>query len=222
MTASHDISYIAGAEDDPIEWWTAPSSRAARKMAVHHTGGYAFCDRYWWQLRATATHMRPLVCPAHGHQGISASASDDEREREHERDDCRCWDVDEGWMEHCEPDDDEAIACWRLEPREAPEVLRPALRRWRKTRRLTARAYLTVIDRPLLGVQRRWTPRTVLWGGKVERRVTTIERVLFGITWLILPADHQHISRAQLDWYEQQRREHQDRQRAQWRSRHGR
>lgn len=74
---------------------------------------------------------------------------------------CECHRVvDDPYFLACEPDHPDAIAMWRCELRRAPDW-------WRRFRRWQYR----------IGAARR---RPVLWGGRVTREASWLDRVLFG------------------------------------------
>jgi hypothetical protein len=73
--------------------------------------------------------------------------------------------VEEGWHFVCDPDHPAAIAVWRAEPREAPA--------WWWTTRRRLRALHPAIRRRERGV-------AVLWGARVTRDATWLDRLLLG------------------------------------------
>ncbi|MCA1701116.1 MAG: hypothetical protein LC790_20335, partial [Actinobacteria bacterium] len=71
---------------------------------------------------------------------------------------CVCWRPGEDWYDRCAPGAPGSVAAWRVEPR-------AAVRCWRALQNLAARV-----------VARRARP--VLWGGRVRRPATRLERAL--------------------------------------------
>lgn len=101
---------IACSESEDIVWIEREgcTKAEARRFAEDDWGRY--------DLIVRQGHIRELTqadCPAHpteSHIGTDAYDEDDTPE------DCRCWQIEEGWWDTCSHRDPGAIPCWRVEP----------------------------------------------------------------------------------------------------------
>lgn len=162
MSGPRRVNFVAISEDEPIVWVKRDCSR----LAAVRGGAYEMCASAR-NCRARKRYMRPataeLDCPSWPH-GLD--------EDEEPPEDCRCFDVEEGWHLECTKDEPGAIPVWRVTER--PRRTRPRLNR--------------LADKL---IWRRRSPRgrkSVLWGGKVERRVTRVDR-WFGYPGVLLLGD---------------------------------
>lgn len=159
MRPAWEIKVIASSEDDPIEWFARTAPRWAVRWHVAAT-----CQRSrWlvapWRVRVTPDRMRQETtadCHAteHWHPLLPVDVDIP--------DGCDCYRIEsEPFFLDCDPDHPDAIALWRCEPRDPPAWL-VRLRRWQHR----------------IGAKRRGRP--VLWGGRIDRESTWLDRVLFG------------------------------------------
>lgn len=153
-----DLEPIASSEDQPIEWFARTASRWAVRCHCAATwragAGYLIAP---WRVEVTPGHMREVTtadCPAAVHYDPDDPGNQDAE--------CDCPRIEcEPYFLDCDPDHPDAIALWRCEPRPAPVWLL-RLRRWQCQ----------------IGAKRRGRP--VLWGARVQREATWVDRVLFG------------------------------------------
>lgn len=172
------VEYIAGDEDGGLNWFgRSCSKRAARAEAAELEGRPAL------SYRVRPEHMIALVCPLHpaGVDGfdvglglVAALDAEHRRETELERDGCECYRVDEGWMTVCASETPGAVAVWRVEARHPPTWWFALSNRWHH------------LHPALPGY------RPVLWGGRVARRSTRLDRLIVGRWWIWLPPDRWH------------------------------
>lgn len=144
--------FIATSEDEPIVWL----ARTCSRLAAIRAGADECCGRarhFWARKRYMREATKDLDCPCWPHE-----IGEDEDPPE----DCRCWQIEEGWFFQCAADEPGAEAVWRVEER-------PHRIRWR-LRRLSGK---------ILYRRRCFDGRkSVLWGGKLERKATRLDRWL--------------------------------------------
>lgn len=149
---SAGVKFVACSEDEPIVWVKRDCSRltAIRGGAAEACGkARHFWARKRWMREAT----KELDCPVWPH-----TIDEDGEPPE----DCRCWQIEEGGFFQCKADAPGAFPVWRVEER-------PRRLRW-KLRRLSGK---------VLYRRRSFDGRkAVLWGGKLERQATRLDRWL--------------------------------------------
>lgn len=156
-----ELEYVSWLEDEQVVWFARTASRWEVRCHLAREWSLGL----WWIVVAS-DHMRAATtadCPATVH------ATDDPDRRDRRSADCRCFEIeDDGYFLDCEPGHPDAIELWRCEPGHPPLWL-VRLRYWQQR----------------LGARRRRRP--VLWGGRVEREATWLDRVLFGggCGWLL-------------------------------------
>jgi len=164
-TPHRRVQIVACSEDEPIVWIKRDCSR----LTAIRGGAEEMCTSAW-RCRARKRYMREatkeLDCPCWPH-----TIDEDGEPPE----DCQCWSIEEGYYFQCGKDAEGAIAVWRVEAR---------------PRRM--RRYWVRLANKLWWRRRSYQGRkSVLWGGKIERRVTKLDRwlgchsvILLGDRWL--------------------------------------
>lgn len=143
---------VACSEDEPIVWVRRDCSR----LAAIRSGAHECCAkprRFWARKRYLREATKELDCPVYPHE-IDEDGEPPE--------DCRCWQIEEGWFFQCEADAPGAFSVWRVEERPR--------RFWWRLQRLSGK---------VLYRRRSFEARqAVLWGGKLGRRATRLDRWL--------------------------------------------
>lgn len=157
------VHFVAVSEDEPIVWVKRDCSR----LAAIRGGAEEMCTsawRCWARKRYMREATKELDCPCWPH-GVDEYGDPPE--------DCQCGSVEDGWHFQCAKGAPGASPVWRVEER--PHRIR---RRW------------ALITAKLLWRRRSFSGRkAVLWGGRVERRATRLDR-FFGCPGVVLLGDH--------------------------------
>ncbi len=101
---------MAGSECEDINWFAR--SKCTRAEARR------FCEEEWgrYDLIVRQGYIRELVpgdCPAHPGDDFTGS---DDYDEDKVPDECRCYEIEEGWWDECTHRADHAVAAWRVEP----------------------------------------------------------------------------------------------------------
>lgn len=165
------VEPVAMSEEEIEAWYPRTVSRwkAIRACADD-------CGVRWYTLHARKRYMCPAVesdCPVpfpHRRDEYGDPLDDE----------CCCWQVAAGWHQECPASDDGAIPVWRVDER--PQRIR---------RRLRLISLSTMYRRQRRrNIARAKAPAPVIWGGRVERRATWLDRFLgFGAIYLTVVGD---------------------------------
>lgn len=143
---------VAVSEDEPIVW----VERTCSRLAAIRAGADECCGKarnFWARERYMREASKERDCPVWPHE------IDEDGEPPEE---CCCWQIEEGYWYQCKPDAAGAFPVWRVSER-------PRRLRWRLRRLVVKTLYR----------RRSYDGRkSVLWGGKVERKATRLDRWL--------------------------------------------
>lgn len=169
---------VAMAEEEWLAWYDRADSRRAVRRQVVQDGW----DVPWWRIRTSAAFVRqasaPRDCEAkiHAHDDFGDAVDDD----------CSCASIqEEGWFFPCEATDPDAIPVWRVEGSEASGW-------WRRHRELPWK---------LLFGDLRPRASNALWGGRIERRATKLDRLLGYDGLVVLGARQERLGSAEWSWH---------------------
>jgi hypothetical protein len=96
-----EITQLAAGRSNDVRWVLATCARRDARARVAHDSATR-----GWTLRVAAAAFRPLT-----RSQCAASGQPAER--------CVCWRAGEDWYDRCAPEDPDAVAAWRVEPRAA-------------------------------------------------------------------------------------------------------